>query len=232
MNSFLELKKISKSFTSEKTVKVLKNLSKKFYKGKTYSIVGPSGSGKSTLLNLISLIDRPSSGSINFNKNQVNFDENEKNDIFRSKKIGIVYQQNNLLPDFTALENIYLASLAVNNSKELAISNAEKLLNKIGLSKRADHFPSQLSGGEAQRIAIARAIVNDPEIILADEPTGSLDMATAKDIFELLNKQKKSDRLIIYATHNRFFANKADYLLEMSDGSIKSSYARVSDRKF
>jgi len=232
MNSFLELKKISKSFTSEKTVKVLKNLSKKFYKGKTYSIVGPSGSGKSTLLNLISLIDRPSSGSINFNKNQVNFDENEKNDVFRSKKIGIVYQQNNLLPDFTALENIYLASLAVNNNKELAISNAEKLLNKIGLSKRADHFPSQLSGGEAQRIAIARAIVNDPEIILADEPTGSLDMATAKDIFELLNKQKKSDRLIIYATHNRFFANKADYLLEMSDGSIKSSYARVSDRKF
>ena len=222
MNSFLELKKISKSFTTEKTVKVLKNLSHKFSKGKSYSIMGPSGSGKSTLLNLISLIDRPSSGSINFNNIKVNFDESEKNDIFRSKKIGIVYQQNNLLPDFTALENIYLASLAVNNNKELAISSAEKLLKKIGLSKRADHFPSQLSGGEAQRIAIARAIVNDPEIILADEPTGSLDMATAKDIFELLNKQKRSDRLIIFATHNRFFANKADCLLEMSDGSIKS----------
>ena len=222
MNSFLELKKISKSFTTEKTVKVLKNLSHKFNKGKSYSIMGPSGSGKSTLLNLISLIDRPSSGSINFNNIKVNFDESEKNDIFRSKKIGIVYQQNNLLPDFTALENIYLASLAVNNNKELAISSAEKLLKKIGLSKRSDHFPSQLSGGEAQRIAIARAIVNDPEIILADEPTGSLDMTTAKDIFELLNKQKRSDRLIIFATHNRFFANKADCLLEMSDGSIKS----------
>tara|TARA_B100001250_G_scaffold92589_1_gene77064 strand:+ start:293 stop:970 length:678 start_codon:yes stop_codon:yes gene_type:complete len=223
MNNFLELKKISKSFKTEKTVKVLKNLSQKFDKGKAYCIMGPSGSGKSTLLNLISLIDRPSSGSINFNKIQVNFDESEKNDIFRSKKIGIVYQQNNLLPDFTALENIYLASLAVNNNKELAISNAEKLLKKIGLLKRADHFPSQLSGGEAQRIAIARAIVNDPEIILADEPTGSLDMETAKDIFELLNKQKRSDRLIIFATHNRFFANKADCLLEMNDGSIKSS---------
>ncbi len=221
MNNFLELKKISKSFKTKKTIKVLKNLSQKFNKGKIYSIMGPSGSGKSTLLNLLSLIDRPSSGFINFNKIPVNFDDSEKNDIFRAKKIGIIYQQNNLLPDFTALENIYLASLAVNNNKELAIENADKLLKKIGLSKRADHYPSQLSGGEAQRIAIARAIVNDPEIILADEPTGSLDMETAKDIFQLLNKQKRSDRLIIFATHNRFFANKADYLLEITDGSIK-----------
>ena len=223
MSNFLELKKIFKTFKTEKTVKVLKNLSQKFDKGKSYSIMGPSGSGKSTLLNLISLIDRPSSGSINFDKIPVNFSESEKNDVYRSKKIGIVYQQNNLLQDFTALENIYLASLAINDNKELAISNAEKLLKKIGLSKRADHFPYQLSGGEAQRIAIARAIVNDPEVILADEPTGSLDMETAKDVFELLNKQKKTDRLIIFATHNRFFANKADCLLEMIDGSIKSS---------
>ncbi len=222
MNNFLELKKIFKTFNTEKTVKVLKNLSQKFDKGKSYSIMGPSGSGKSTLLNLISLIDRPSSGSIHFDKIPVNFNESEKNDVYRSKKIGIVYQQNNLLPDFTALENIYLASLAINDNKELAISNAEKLLKKIDLSKRADHFPSQLSGGEAQRVAIARAIVNDPEIILADEPTGSLDMETAKDVFELLYKQKRSDRLIIFATHNRFFANKADCLLEMIDGSIKS----------
>ena len=225
MNNFLELKKIFKTFKTEKTVKVLKNLSQKFDKGKSYSIMGPSGSGKSTLLNLISLIDRPSSGSIHFDKTPVNFNESEKNDVYRSKKIGIVYQQNNLLPDFTALENIYLASLAINDNKELAISNAEKLLKKIGLFKRADHFPSQLSGGEAQRVAIARAIVNDPEIILADEPTGSLDMETAKDVFELLNRQKRSDRLIIFATHNRFFANKADCLLEMIDGSIKSSNA-------
>ncbi len=223
MNNFLKLKNISKSYKTEKTIKVLKDLSHNFEKGKIYSIMGPSGSGKSTLLNLISLIDRPSSGSIMFDDNQINFNNTEENDIFRSKKIGIVYQQNNLLPDFTALENIYLASLAVNNNKELAFTNAKKLINKIGLSKRSDHFPSQLSGGEAQRVSIARAIVNDPEIILADEPTGSLDMETAKDIFELLNKQKRSDRLIIFATHNRFFANKSDYLLEMRDGSIKSS---------
>ena len=142
MNNFLELKKIFKTFKTEKTVKVLKNLSQKFDKGKSYSIMGPSGSGKSTLLNLISLIDRPSSGSIHFDKIPVNFNESEKNDVYRSKKIGIVYQQNNLLPDFTALENIYLASLAINDNKELAISNAEKLLKKIGLSKRADHYPS------------------------------------------------------------------------------------------
>ena len=223
MNNFLELKNISKNFKAEKTIKVLKGLSQNFNKGKIYSIMGPSGSGKSTLLNLISLIDRPSSGTIKFDKNLIHFNETENNDIFRSKKIGIVYQQNNLLPDFTALENIYLASLAINNDKDLAISKAEKLLKKIGLSKREDHYPSQLSGGEAQRVAIARAIINDPEIILADEPTGSLDMETAKDIFELLNKQKKSNRLIIFATHNRFFANKADCLLEMIDGSIKSS---------
>tara|TARA_B100001057_G_scaffold428955_1_gene454768 strand:+ start:1211 stop:1888 length:678 start_codon:yes stop_codon:yes gene_type:complete len=222
MNNYLKLKNISKSFLNEKKIKVLKDLSQNFDKGKTYSIMGPSGSGKSTLLNLISLIDKPSSGMIEFDDKQVDYKNTEENDIFRSKKIGIVYQQNNLLPDFTALENIYLASLAVNNNKELAITNAKKLIRKIGLSKRSDHFPSQLSGGEAQRVAIARAIVNDPEIILADEPTGSLDVETAKEIFKLLNKQKKSDRLIIFATHNRFFANKADCLLEMRDGSIKS----------
>ena len=224
MNNFIQLLNINKSFETFKKIKVLKKISYKFKKGKIYSLVGPSGSGKSTLLNLLSLIDRPDAGSISINNKVINFDDTNENDIIRSNKIGIVYQQDNLLPDFTALENIYLASLAVNNNKILAISQAEKILRKIGLSKRADHFPSQLSGGEAQRVAIARAIVNDPEIILADEPTGSLDMETAKDIFELLNKQKKSDRLIIFATHNRFFANKADCLLEMRDGSIKSSY--------
>ena len=223
MNNFLELKNISKNFDTEKKVRVLNKLSYKFKTGKVYSLMGPSGSGKSTLLNLISLIDRPTNGSIKFNDSLVNFNENNKNDIFRAKKIGIVYQQNNLLPDFTALENLYLASLSINDNKKIAILKAEKLLKKIGLSNRSDHFPSQLSGGESQRIAIARAIINDPDIILADEPTGSLDMKTAKDIFTLLNNQKKPNRLIIFATHNRFFAKKADYLLELTDGSIKST---------
>ena len=223
MNNFLELINIRKSFTTEKKINVLRGLSRKFRLGKTYAITGPSGSGKSTLLNLISLIDKPTSGTIKFDNHEINFSQNEKNDLFRSKRIGIVYQENNLLSDFTALENVYFASLSLNNDKKLALSKAEKLLKKVGLSNRLNHFPSQLSGGECQRVAIARAIINDPQIILADEPTGSLDMNTAKDIFKLLNKQKRSDRIIIFATHNRFFAKKADYLLEMRDGSIKSS---------
>ena len=221
MNNFLRLKNISKHFNNEKKIKVLKDLSFDFNKGKTYALMGPSGSGKSTLLNLISLIDRPTHGSIKFNNDTINFTNNKKNDIFRAKNIGIVYQQNNLLSDFTALENIYLANLSINN-RDQAIKKAKVLLRKIGLSNRSNHFPSQLSGGECQRVAIARAIINDPDIILADEPTGSLDLNTAKEIFQLLNNQKKPNRLIIFATHNRFFANKADCLLEMINGSVKS----------
>ena len=224
MNNFLQLNNISKHFNTEKKIKVLKNLSFSFNKGKIYSLIGPSGSGKSTLLNLISLIDKPTLGSIKFNNELVNLTNNKKNDIFRAKNIGIVYQQNNLLSDFTALENVYLANLSINN-KDSAVNKAKDLLKKIGLSNRLNHFPSQLSGGECQRVAIARAIINDPEIILADEPTGSLDLNTAKEIFKLLENQKKPNRLIIFATHNRFFANKADLLLEMSDGSIKPLYA-------
>jgi len=222
MNNFLRLKNISKNFNNEKKIKVLKNLSYDFNKGKMYALMGPSGSGKSTLLNLISLVDKPTQGSIKFNDDIVNFTNNKKNDIFRANNIGIVYQQNNLLPDFTALENVYLANLSINNNKDRAITKAKDLLRRMGLSNRLNHFPSQLSGGECQRVAISRAIINDPDIILADEPTGSLDLNTAKEIFQLLNNQKKPNRLIIFATHNRFFANKADCLLEMINGSIKT----------
>ena len=225
MNNLLELKNISKSFITETEIKVLKKLSFTFKKGKVYSLMGPSGAGKSTLLNLISLIDRPSSGVIKFNNQMINFDKKNKNDLFRAKNIGIIYQQNNLLPDFTALENVYLASLSNGTNKDLAKEKAKDLLKKVGLSNRMGHFPSQLSGGESQRVAIVRAIINEPSIILADEPTGSLDVNTAKKIFELLDNQKNSNRLIIFATHNRFFANKADCLLEMINGSIKSSNA-------
>ena len=225
MNNYLELKNISKTFDKNNKLKVLKKLSYKFKKGKTYSLMGPSGSGKSTLLNLISLIDRPTEGLISFDQSQIDFNENKINDIFRAKKIGIIYQQNNLLPDFTALENIYLASLSLHNNKELAVSKAKSLLKVVGLLNRSDHYPSELSGGESQRVAIARAIINDPEVILADEPTGSLDIDTAKDVFKLLNNQKTSSRLIIFATHNRFFANKADCLLELKNGSIKTTNA-------
>lgn len=120
------------------------------------------------------------------------------------------------------MENVYLASLAAGNKKKLSVTKAKNLLKKVGLSARSDHYPSELSGGEKQRISIARAIINDPQIILADEPTGSLDLETAKDIFELLKSQINKDRLIIFATHNRFFANKSDCLLEIVNGNIKT----------
>ena len=222
MSNFIQLININKSFNTLKKIKVLKKISYKFKKGKIYSLMGPSGSGKSTLLNLLSLIDRPSTGSIIIDNEQIDFNQSDKNDILRANKIGIIYQQDNLLPDFTALENVYLASLACGNEKKLSLSKARDLLKNVGLLHRLDHYPSELSGGEKQRVSIARALINNPQIILADEPTGSLDLETAKEIFNILKKQINSDRLIIFATHNRFFANKSDCLLEIVDGNIKT----------
>ena len=225
MNNIISLLNIKKSFKSEKTIKVLKNISFKFKRGKIYSLMGPSGSGKSTLLNLISLIDKPSSGSIKFENELINFKDNKDNDMLRANKIGIIYQQDNLLTDFKALENVYFASLAIGDKKNLAVIKARKLLKKMNLSNRENHYPNQLSGGEKQRVAIARALINEPQILLADEPTGSLDQKTSIEIFKILKKQINSKRLIIFATHNRFFAKKSDYLLEMVDGKIKSKNA-------
>mgnify|MGYP001349846289 FL=1 len=222
MSNLIHISNLNKSFENLKKINVLKKVSYKFKKGKIYSIIGPSGSGKSTLLNLLSLIDRPSSGSVMIDDNNINFNDSKSNDLLRAKKIGIIYQQDNLLSDFTALENIYMASLAAGNNKELSLSKAKSLLRKVGLTSRINHFPSQLSGGEKQRISIARALINNPQIILADEPTGSLDLNTAKGIFDLLKNQINSNRLIIFATHNRFFANKSDCLLEIVNGNIKT----------
>ena len=222
MSNLIKISNLNKSFENLKKINVLKKVSYKFKKGKIYSIIGPSGSGKSTLLNLLSLIDRPSSGSVMIDDNNINFNDSQSNDLLRAKKIGIIYQQDNLLSDFTALENIYMASLAAGNNKELSLSKAKSLLRKVGLISRINHFPSQLSGGEKQRISIARALINNPQIILADEPTGSLDLNTAKGIFDLLKNQINSNRLIIFATHNRFFANKSDCLLEIVNGNIKT----------
>ena len=222
MNNLISLKNLSKSFVNNKKISVLKKINFKFMPGKIYSIVGPSGSGKSTLLNILSLIDRPSSGFIKINKNNINFFNSSTNDRIRAEKIGIVYQHNNLLPDFTALENVYLAKLSLINNKKKAEDVAKRIIKKMGLIDRMNHYPSELSGGENQRIAIARAIVNEPQIILADEPTGSLDHSTAKEVFKVLHNLKNSKRIIIYATHNRYFANKADCKLEMIDGNIKT----------
>ncbi len=222
MNDLIKLTNLNKSFNTLKKIKILNKISYNFKKGKIYSLMGPSGSGKSTFLNILSLIDRPSSGSIAIDNKKINFNNTKNNDVLRANKIGIIYQQDNLLPDFTSLENIYLASLAKGDKKEVSISKAKKLLKKVGLLNRSDHYPSQLSGGEKQRISIARALINDPQIILADEPTGSLDFETAKGIFDILKKQINSNRLIIFATHNRFFANKSDCILEIVNGNINT----------
>jgi ABC-type lipoprotein export system ATPase subunit len=227
MNKFIVLKKIYKSFLNNRNVSVLKKINYSFVKGKVYSIMGPSGSGKSTLLNILSMIDKPTKGFLFIENMEIDFNEDIINDKIRSKKIGIIYQQNNLLPDFTALENVYFAELALSNDKKNSVKKAKKIIREIGLTSRENHYPSELSGGEMQRIAIARALINEPEIILADEPTGSLDQSTAKEVFKILYKLKNKNRLIIYATHNRFFANMADCKLEMIDGNIKTINARI-----
>jgi len=226
MNNLITLKKITKNFFNNKKISVLKKIDYSFKKGKVYSIMGPSGSGKSTLLNILSMIDKPTSGSLSINNIIINFSKTVDNDKIRSKTIGIIYQQNNLLSDFTALENVYLARLAVDNNKKKSVEASKKIIKQMGLTSRENHYPSELSGGEIQRIAIARALINEPEIILADEPTGSLDQSTAKEVFKVLNKLKNKNRLIIYATHNRFFANMADCKLEMNDGNMKTINVR------
>ena len=225
MNNIIELKNVYKHYIANKKNTILKKINYKFKKGLIYSLVGPSGSGKSTLLNLLSLIDKPSSGEILINDSIIKFSDISANDMIRADKIGIIYQQNNLLPDFTALENVYLARLTVEKNSDKAFIDAKKIIKSFGLSHRHNHFPSELSGGELQRIAISRALINKPEIILADEPTGSLDHSTAKNVFKTLYNLKNKNRLIIYATHNRFFANMADCKLELIDGIIKPSNA-------
>jgi len=228
MNNFIKIKNISKKYEKNKTIKVLNDISFSFESGKIYSIVGPSGSGKSTLLNLLSLIDTPSSGTIEINKNKINFNNKIENDRIRTKSIGIVYQDKNLLSDFSAIENVYLPNLLISNNKNTSINLAKKIIKNIGLTSRLNHFPSELSGGENQRIAIARALINSPEIILADEPTGSLDFDNAKQVFKLLLNLKNKNRIIIFATHNRYFANMADCKIKMIGGKMKITNERFN----
>ena len=222
MSNIIKLNNLVKSYNKQKKIKVLNRINFSFKKGKIYSLMGPSGSGKSTLLNLLSLIDTPTSGNIQIYEQKINFLDKTLNDKFRANNIGIIYQDKNLLSDFTALENIYLARLAISEDKNKAINDSKKLIKKLGLSSRENHLASELSGGEMQRVAIGRAIINSPEIILADEPSGSLDFKNAELVFKTLLKLKEKNRLIIYATHNRYFANMADCKIELISGKIKT----------
>ena len=228
MSNFIKIENITKKYEKNKTIKVLNDVSFNFESGKIYSIVGPSGSGKSTLLNLLSLIDTPNSGVIKINDNKIDFENKIENDNIRAKKIGIIYQDKNLLSDFSAIENVYLPNLLLSNDHTLSINLAKKIIKNVGLSSRLNHFPSELSGGENQRIAIARALINSPEIILADAPTGSLDFENAKQIFELLLNLKNKKRIIVFATHNRYFASMADCKIKMIGGKMKITNERFN----
>ena len=217
----IKLSKISKKFASaNKDIIVLKNVNIKINKGELVSLSGPSGSGKSTLLHIIALLDQPTSGEVFFKEKNFSRSNDSEKDFVRRKGISIIYQQNNLLSDFTALENVLIPLLNNGYSWDESTKKAKKTLSLVNLSRRLNHFPSELSGGEQQRVAVARALITEPDLILADEPTGSLDRKTANEIFSLFSKLKSKNRAILYATHNRELSNRADYKLNILDGNI------------
>ena len=220
-NEIIKLLKISKKYEqNNKNIIVLKNINLKINKGELVSLTGPSGSGKSTLLHIIALLDKPTSGEVFFKNKNFSKSNDEEKDLVRKKGISIIYQQNNLLGEFTALENVLIPLLNNGYLWNESVKKALKVLSLVGLSKRVNHFPSELSGGEQQRVAVARALITEPDLILADEPTGSLDRKTSEEIFSLFSKLKSKNRAIIYATHNRELSNRADYKLNILDGNI------------
>jgi len=220
--NILKINKIKKSFSHKNgKIMIFKNVNLEIKKGDLVALVGPSGSGKSTLLNMISLLDKPDSGEIFFNNiNLKKLDENEKN-LLRKKNISVIFQNNNLLNDFTALENVIMPLIIKDEDKKKSHEKAKIILNNFNLSSRYNHFPDELSGGEQQRVAIARALISGTDLILADEPTGNLDYKTSLEIFSYFLKLKKLNKTIIFATHNRELANKADYKLSIMSGNIK-----------
>ncbi|MEY4342341.1 MAG: hypothetical protein RL736_131 [Pseudomonadota bacterium] len=220
--NFLELKNISKKYVdASKNILVLKGINLSLAKNNIVSLVGPSGSGKSTLLHILGLLETVNEGQYLFNnKDLIKIKEDEKT-IYRRKNISIVYQFNNLISDLKAVDNVVLPLLINNINKDEAFNRAEQLLSKLGLKSRLNHYPHELSGGEQQRVAIARALINEPELILADEPTGNLDNKTANEVFEILLSLKSKERLIIFATHNRELSNKADIQLAIQDSNVR-----------
>ena len=217
----IKLLKISKKFVGgSKNITVLKNVNLKINRGELVSLTGPSGSGKSTLLHIIALLEQPTSGEVFFKKKNFSKSNDSQKDLVRRRGISVIYQENNLLSDFTALENVIIPLVNNGYSWIESTKKAIKTLSLVSLSRRLNHFPSELSGGEQQRVAVARALITEPDLILADEPTGSLDRKTANEIFSLFSKLKSKNRTILYATHNRELSNRADYKLNILDGNI------------
>ena len=220
--TILNIKNLRKNFIyHNRKVEVLKNLNFSVKKGELIALTGPSGSGKSTLLHLIALMEKPTSGKIFFsNKNTNDLSKNEINKI-RKYKISLIFQNNNLISDLNVIENVMLPLLIRNENYKKSYEKSKKILSLVNLSDRLNFFPSDLSGGEQQRVAIARSLIAETDLILADEPTGNLDFKTSKEIFNFFLKLKKMKKTILFATHNRELANKADYKLSISNGNIK-----------
>ena len=220
----IKVEKLSKNFVNNKiVVKVLNNLNLNLETGKIIALVGPSGSGKSTLLHLLALLDKPTAGKITiFGEPTQNITENKRNQLIRNH-ISIIFQNNNLLLDFTAVENVAMPLIIRNKNYNSSIKEAESYLKKVNLGHRLNHFPSDLSGGEQQRVAIARSLISDTKIILADEPTGNLDNKNSSEVLSYFLKLKQKDKIVLIATHNREIAKKADYTLSIRDGIIKTS---------
>lgn len=209
-------------FSSGGEVEVLRGVSIGVSRGEIVAIVGPSGVGKSTLLNLIGALDRPSSGEVLINGEDLFSKNDEELAEFRNSTIGFVFQFHHLLPELSAFENVMLPALLAGKPKEMIHERTTSLLNDVGLSKRGSHKPSELSGGERQRVAIARAIVNDPKLILADEPTGNLDRENAEEMYELIWKlREENQQTFLIVTHNEELANKTDRIIRLVDGYIK-----------
>jgi len=221
-DNFLKLKNIQKKYIdASKNIQVLKDVNLSFSKNNIVSLIGPSGSGKSTLLHILGLLETVDQGEYFFNDvNLINLKDDQKT-IYRRKSISIVYQFNNLISDLRAVDNAILPLLINDLDKNESFKKAESLLSKLGLKERLNHYPHELSGGEQQRVAIARALINEPELILADEPTGNLDSKTANEVFEILLSLKSKERLIVFATHNRELSDKADIQLAIQDSNVR-----------
>ena len=200
---------------------VLKGVDMHISKGEIASIVGPSGSGKSTLLHILGTLDKPAQGNVQINGKAVNFSSDQQLAAFRNRHIGFVFQFHHLLPEFTALENVCIPGWITGKSKREVINRAEELLKLLGLSNRFHNKPQQLSGGEQQRVAVARALINNPSIVFADEPTGNLDSAHARELHQLFfDLRKQFDQTFLIVTHNEELAAMSDRTLHMMDGKI------------
>lgn len=223
MSVTIQIKKLHRYFYdgSGKEIQVLKGIEATFQPQQTVSIVGSSGSGKSTLLHLLGGLDHPTSGSVYFNDEDIFQFNADTLSRWRCENIGFVFQSHHLLPDFSALENVMIPGMIAGLAREQAQKKAEDLLDQVGLSNRSSHKPSQLSGGEQQRIAIARALLNSPDIILADEPTGNLDQKTGEYINTVLNEITRTNQAtLILVTHNLQIAKEANLQLTLKDGKL------------